>query len=167
MMALFESARKRQTVNLPLRTRSNPLRLMVEDGDLPVEWPGRYERRSRILRDESMSCYGWPGAAKPQPKKKKRTANARRCTRMQKETPTSLGNLGADPAERDPKPCPPRQSEAATGRLYFIEYQPLLRHTLLKKQDYDGFLPTPSSKADDRIRAQSRVRHWEVIGKAP
>ena len=166
-MALFESARKRQTVNLPLRTRSNPLRLMVEDGDLPVEWPGRYERRSRILRDESMSCYGWPGAAKPQPKKKKRTANARRCTRMQKETPTSLGNLVADPAERDPKPCPPRQSEAATGRLYFIEYQPLLRHTLLKKQDSDGFLPTPSSKADDRIRAQSRVRHWEVIGKAP
>ena len=55
MMALFESARKRQKVHLPLKTRSNPLRLMVEDGDLPVEWPGRYERRSRILRDEFMS----------------------------------------------------------------------------------------------------------------
>ena len=55
MMALFESARKRQRVHLPLKTRINPLRLMVESGDLPVEWPGRYERRARILRGETMS----------------------------------------------------------------------------------------------------------------
>ncbi len=57
MMALFESARKRQRIYLPLKTRVNPLSLMVEDGDLPVEWPGRYERRSRIVRGEAMSWH--------------------------------------------------------------------------------------------------------------
>lgn len=57
MMALFESARKRQRIYLPLKTRINPLTLMVEDGDLPVEWPGRYERRSRIVRGEAMSWH--------------------------------------------------------------------------------------------------------------
>ena len=57
MMALFESARKRRRIDLPLRTLVNPLRLMVERGDLPVEWPGRYERRSRIVRGEAMA---WP-----------------------------------------------------------------------------------------------------------
>ena len=57
MMALFESARKRQRIDLPLKTRLNPLSLMVDSGDLPVEWPGRYERRSRIVRGEAMS---WP-----------------------------------------------------------------------------------------------------------
>jgi predicted dehydrogenase len=55
MMALFESERKRQRVQLPLKTKLNPLSLMVENGDLPVEWPGRYERRSRIVRGEAMS----------------------------------------------------------------------------------------------------------------
>ena len=57
MMALFESARKRRRIDLPLKTLVNPLRLMVERGDLPVEWPGRYERRSRIVRGEAMA---WP-----------------------------------------------------------------------------------------------------------
>ncbi|HEY2594617.1 MAG TPA: Gfo/Idh/MocA family oxidoreductase [Chloroflexota bacterium] len=57
MMALFESARKKQRVYLPLKTRVNPLRLMVEDGDLPVEWPGTYERRARIVRGEGMSWH--------------------------------------------------------------------------------------------------------------
>lgn len=55
MMALFESARKKQRVYLPLKTRVNPLKLMVENGDLPVEWPGIYERRARIVRGERMS----------------------------------------------------------------------------------------------------------------
>ena len=54
MMALYESARKRQRVYLPLKTRINPLKLMVETGDLPVEWPGRHEVRSGILRGEAM-----------------------------------------------------------------------------------------------------------------
>ena len=57
MMALYESARKKQRVYLPLKTRVNPLRLMVEHGDLPVEWPGVYERRARIVRGEAMSWH--------------------------------------------------------------------------------------------------------------
>ena len=36
-MALFESARKRQRIYMPLKTRVNPLNYMVENGDLPVE----------------------------------------------------------------------------------------------------------------------------------
>ena len=55
MMALFESARKKQRIYLPLKTKLNPLSLMVEQGDLPVEWPGRYERRAAIVRGEAMS----------------------------------------------------------------------------------------------------------------
>lgn len=56
-MALYESARKRQRIRLPLKTRLNPLTLMVERGELAVEWPGRYENRSRIVRGEGMA---WP-----------------------------------------------------------------------------------------------------------
>src|SRR5579883_3210222 len=55
MMALYESARKRQRIDLPLRTRVNPLQLMVDNGDLPVEWPGAYEQRAGIVRGEGMS----------------------------------------------------------------------------------------------------------------
>ena len=61
MMALFESARKRQRINLPLKTRVNPLGLMVENGDLPLEWPGRYELRSRLVRGEGMSWHDGEG----------------------------------------------------------------------------------------------------------
>jgi predicted dehydrogenase len=57
MMALYESARKKQRIEMPLKTRVNPLRLMVEQGDLPVEWPGTYERRARIVRGERMSWH--------------------------------------------------------------------------------------------------------------
>ncbi|MGI9148909.1 MAG: Gfo/Idh/MocA family protein [Chloroflexota bacterium] len=57
MMALFESARKKQRIYLPLKTRVNPLQLMVEDGDLPVEWPGSFERRAKIVRGERMSWH--------------------------------------------------------------------------------------------------------------
>ena len=57
MMAIFESERKRQRIYLPLKTKLNPLNLMVENGDLPVEWPGRYEIRSRIVRGEKMSWH--------------------------------------------------------------------------------------------------------------
>ena len=58
MMALFESARKRRRIKLPLLTKVNPLSLMVENGDLPVEWPGAYERRARLVRGEGMSWHG-------------------------------------------------------------------------------------------------------------
>jgi hypothetical protein len=30
---------------------------MVEKGDLPVEWPGAYERRARLVRGEAMSWH--------------------------------------------------------------------------------------------------------------
>ncbi|MCC6628685.1 MAG: Gfo/Idh/MocA family oxidoreductase [Chloroflexi bacterium] len=55
LMALYESARKRQRVDLPLKTLANPLKLMVDSGELPVEWPGRFEVRARIVRGERMS----------------------------------------------------------------------------------------------------------------
>jgi hypothetical protein len=57
MMALFESARKRRRIELPLLTKVNPLSLMVETGDLPIEWPGAYERRARLVRGEGMSWH--------------------------------------------------------------------------------------------------------------
>jgi predicted dehydrogenase len=57
MMALFESARKRRRIDLPLKTKVNPLVLMVERGELPVEWPGAYERRARLVRGERMSWH--------------------------------------------------------------------------------------------------------------
>ena len=57
MMALFESARKRQKINLPLKTKVNPLAYMIENGDLPVEWPGHSEVRSGIVRGEAMSWH--------------------------------------------------------------------------------------------------------------
>ncbi len=57
MMALYESARKKQRIYMPLKTRVNPLSLMVEKGDLPIEWPGRREARSRLVRGEGMSWH--------------------------------------------------------------------------------------------------------------
>jgi len=57
MMALFESARKRRRIHLPLKTRVNPLNLMVANGDLAVEWPGAHEIRSSLVRGEGMSWH--------------------------------------------------------------------------------------------------------------
>lgn len=57
LMALYESARKRRRIDLPLRTLANPLQLMVESGELPVEWPGRFETRARLVRGERMSWF--------------------------------------------------------------------------------------------------------------
>jgi hypothetical protein len=61
MMALFESARKKQRVYLPLKTKVNPLSLMVDEGDLPVEWPGAYEVRASLVRGEAMSWHQQQG----------------------------------------------------------------------------------------------------------
>ncbi len=61
MMALFESARKKQRICLPLRTRINPLALMVDEGDLPVEWPGAYELRASLVRGEAMTWHQQQG----------------------------------------------------------------------------------------------------------
>ena len=41
-------------VVLPLRTRLNPLDVMVESGHLVPERPGRFDIRSFLLRDEKM-----------------------------------------------------------------------------------------------------------------
>jgi len=46
MMAIYESARIRDVVKLPLITKDNPLDLMVEEGALPVEIEGRYDIRA-------------------------------------------------------------------------------------------------------------------------
>lgn len=52
--AVYESARMHERVELPLRTRLNPLDLMVESGHLAPERPGRYEIRAAHLRQENM-----------------------------------------------------------------------------------------------------------------
>ena len=57
MMGLFESARRRRRVQMPLKTMVNPLQYMIDNGDLPVEWPGVNEVRSRIVRGEAMSWH--------------------------------------------------------------------------------------------------------------
>ena len=40
IMAIYESARMHEVVQLPLRTHANPLDLMIKSGDLPIERPG-------------------------------------------------------------------------------------------------------------------------------
>jgi predicted dehydrogenase len=46
MMAIYESARTRGLVTLPLPAGRSPLHLMIEAGDLPVEIPGKYDIRA-------------------------------------------------------------------------------------------------------------------------
>lgn len=52
--AIYESARLHERVSIPLRTRSNPLELMIDSGHLPVRYPGIYDIRWRQLRGENM-----------------------------------------------------------------------------------------------------------------
>jgi predicted dehydrogenase len=54
IMAIYESARMHEVVQMPVRTRCSPLELMIESGDLPVERPGRYDIRAFLLRGESL-----------------------------------------------------------------------------------------------------------------
>jgi predicted dehydrogenase len=53
--AVYESARMHEKVIMPLRTRVNPLDLMVESGHLTPERPGRYDIRAFLLRGENMT----------------------------------------------------------------------------------------------------------------
>ena len=53
--AVYESARLHERVTLPLKTRVNPLDLMIDSGQLPVKHPGRYDIRAGTLRGENMS----------------------------------------------------------------------------------------------------------------
>ncbi len=54
IMAIYESARRHEVVSMPVRTMCSPLDVMIDQGDLPVERPGRYDIRAFLLRGESM-----------------------------------------------------------------------------------------------------------------
>jgi predicted dehydrogenase len=45
MMAIYESLRVKGLVRMPLKTGENPLEMMIKDGTLPVEKPGKYDIR--------------------------------------------------------------------------------------------------------------------------
>ena len=45
LMAIYESARTRTRVTLPLHTRRSPLEAMIQDGQLPIRYPGAYDIR--------------------------------------------------------------------------------------------------------------------------
>lgn len=52
--AIYESARCHEKVALPLKTRLNPLDLMIDSGHLAPQYPGRYEIRAFLLRGEAQ-----------------------------------------------------------------------------------------------------------------
>lgn len=54
IMAIYESARMHEVVSMPVRTKCSPLDVMIDEGALPVERPGRYEIRAFLLRGEEM-----------------------------------------------------------------------------------------------------------------
>jgi len=54
IMAIYELARMHEVVQIPVRTYCSPLELMIDNGDLPVERPGRYDIRSFLLHGEEM-----------------------------------------------------------------------------------------------------------------
>lgn len=45
MMAIYESLRIKGLVKMPLKTKESPLEMMIKDGTLPVEKPGKYDIR--------------------------------------------------------------------------------------------------------------------------
>jgi predicted dehydrogenase len=51
MMALYESARRHHLIHLPLVEEANPLALMIAEGGLPPDKPGRYDIREFLRRD--------------------------------------------------------------------------------------------------------------------
>ncbi len=55
MMAVYESARCHERIQLPLITRANPLDVAVESGVIPVTRPGAYDERAFLVRGEGMS----------------------------------------------------------------------------------------------------------------
>ena len=50
LMAMYESARTHTLVRLPLRTMGSPLIQAIDSGELPVEFPGRYDTRYAVDR---------------------------------------------------------------------------------------------------------------------
>ncbi len=51
MMALYESARRRQVINLPMEEQGYPLEKMIAAGELPVAEPGAYDIRGFLNWD--------------------------------------------------------------------------------------------------------------------
>jgi len=65
IMAIYESARLHQRVDLPLRTRLNPLDLMVESGHLKVKYQGYYDNHAWQLFGVNTSTWSkWDGSEK-------------------------------------------------------------------------------------------------------
>ena len=54
IMGIYESARLHEAVQMPVKTRSSPLKVMIESGALPVERPGAYDVRAFLLHSEEM-----------------------------------------------------------------------------------------------------------------
>lgn len=53
---VYESARTHTQVQLPLKTMDPPLDLMIDSGQLPVRYPGKYDIRARLLRGENTEA---------------------------------------------------------------------------------------------------------------
>lgn len=54
--AVYESARLHTQVQMPMKTMANPLDLMIEDGHLPIRYPGKHDIRASRLRGENLSA---------------------------------------------------------------------------------------------------------------
>ena len=54
VLAVYESARTHTQVRMPLKTMVHPLELMIDSGQLPVRYPGKYDIRNRTLRGENV-----------------------------------------------------------------------------------------------------------------
>lgn len=52
LMGIYESARIRDTVTFPLESGPSPLHRMIENGDLPVTVPGKYDIRIKPQPDQ-------------------------------------------------------------------------------------------------------------------
>ena len=53
--AVYESARTYTQVQMPLKTLVHPLGLMIDSGQLPVRYPGRFDIRNRTLRGDNVT----------------------------------------------------------------------------------------------------------------
>jgi len=54
IMAIYDSARRHEVVQMPVRTLASPLQIMIDEGHLPVERPGYYDIRAFLLRGETL-----------------------------------------------------------------------------------------------------------------
>ncbi len=52
---VYESARTHTQVQFPVKTLVHPLGVMIDDGHLPVRYPGRFDIRNRTLRGDNVT----------------------------------------------------------------------------------------------------------------